>query len=285
MVVHQHTVGINVPDMWPHLLNGIVLVRMGLSAFNGDGGPFLIKWTSGALATTAFLAIIVGTCLNVGLEAFKQKMHVLIYSLGALLCISGTCDGVLRARLASDETLARMRSARSLHDPTVAMCIGFVLYQHVHDTQPIAEHFHRLFAEMIVTAGAVQAMTIFVHSLLPQSSEGAAYCRGIYSGAWLLCGFWMIHMALFLYCISEPGEPWVKRGAHHLLFPGAEANDLASVQEKAFSYLAIDLWLVGLTLGGLAWRKPFRYTRVGTAPRATIDEDKALLAAEAGGNA
>lgn len=126
VVVHQHTVGINVPDMWPHLLNGIVLVRMGLSAFNGDGGPFLIKWTSGALATTAFLAIIVGTCLNVGLEAFKQKMHVLIYSLGALLCISGTCDGVLRARLASDETLARMRSARSLHDPTVAMCIGLL---------------------------------------------------------------------------------------------------------------------------------------------------------------
>ena len=68
VVVHQHTVGINVPDMWPHLLNGIVLVRMGLSAFNGDGGPFLIKWTSGALATTAFLAIIVGTCLNVGYD-------------------------------------------------------------------------------------------------------------------------------------------------------------------------------------------------------------------------
>ena len=70
---------------------------------------------------------------------------MLLYVLSSLMCLSAMSTGVAGACGASDETLARLRAARALHDPALPACVGLLILAHVHDSQQIALYFHTWF--------------------------------------------------------------------------------------------------------------------------------------------
>mmetsp|Transcript_63563 Transcript_63563/g.105704 ORF Transcript_63563/g.105704 Transcript_63563/m.105704 type:complete len:309 (+) Transcript_63563:224-1150(+) len=239
--LHQ-VVWLGVPgELWAHVIFGLMLCFAAQYSLNGDGGPLAIVYWHGGAVTLASLALIAGEIRATRINSLHSFVHLVLELMMMSYGAFATISGALRAR-GWTVTAARVSTLRTLHDPMVLCAIGFILTRHLHDTAPLAVHFHEVQGAGLIALGAANFACSLAHARLPRDDAAATLLRLLCATLWLLNGLWLYHMAFFLYLL--PG----RRGLHHLLWPSAD------VDESIVVYLAIDSWLAVLIVCAWYWR-------------------------------
>lgn len=225
-----------------HWLPSLALYRGAATTLLGDGMPVVVDWRLAVIGGVMFIGIIAGEVWTAGVGHFYNWIHILIYSLGGVLCGSSAI------------TSPSGRLVRRVTDPLCLCALAGLFIGHEHDTNPLAVLIHTYFGRALVVLAVNMFLCALVHDVLPQQHAACQAMRLLAATSYLFPGVWLQQMAIMFYSTRNP-KTGSQEGLHHEL----EAKGIVAKTpvEAALAYVALTCLISALLLPMLTlstWR-------------------------------
>ena len=186
------------------------------------------------------------------MHAFHNWVHVIIYTIGAMLALL-TGVGSVVSGLTDDDEASQARAAgavlsiRQFADPAAWFAMGLLLVGHVHDPAPLSVGLHTTFGYFLMMLGLAVFLCSLIHDVLPFQSAVCSTMRSVHALAWLLTGGITITM-----CVVKYGTP---HGAFKAYLDGRGIHPMSDFEELS-AYTSATLLGCVLHLALLHWSSP-----------------------------
>ena len=221
-----------------HWLPSLALYRGAATTLLETACPWC-RWRLAVIGGVMFIGIIAGEIWTAGVGHFYNWIHILIYSLGGVLCGSSAI------------TSPSGRLVRRVTDPLCLCALAGLFIGHEHDTNPLAVLIHTYFGRALV----VLAVNMFLPRRPRRTAQQHAAAGDLLAAtSYLFPGVWLQQMAIMFYSTRNP-KTGSQEGLHHEL----EAKGIVAKTpvEAALAYVALTCLISALLLPMLTlstWR-------------------------------
>ncbi len=244
-----------------HWCPGLILNAAGARVIEGDGGPLKVRFWVSLLGVALFMGTIIAesVVLN-GLQRFYNWVHMLLYTIGAVLSLGGglheplTCCGCER-------TASTVAMLRCVLDPLCFAALGaiFIVLEPLRD--PLATFYHAILGRLLIVLGLAIHLCSLTHHVMPREHMFATTMRLVHALAYMLPGCWMMQMSIMMYSSFDGGLVKKLRAA------GIKADTGIEEAGALFALnLLVSAGLLAFAACGLTAPEPAKQAGQGRAP-------------------